>query len=209
MARRSRVLLLALAAALVSSVAAAGRTLQQADASDPAPGSVPTRSGLELVQSAAGVGSFLGRQLDGLTGSYPNSLFLSTSGNGTYTDLTYGFVDKIMTVNMTVGNGTAPFHTAGVGLNSDPTDAISKPFLWLMDIGGNTVYKVDTVAGSIAGSFYSQPTNGAVHGSTRACHACNHHRHNGLAQGPIRRCLHRLPWLACVRVRIVEAPTWN
>ena len=49
-----------------------------------------------------------------------------------------------------------------MGINSDPLDAISKPFLWLMDIGGNTVYKVDTVANSIVGSFYSQPTNGAA-----------------------------------------------
>ena len=167
MARRSRVLLLALAAAFVGSAAAAGRALQQADASDPAPSGTPTRSGLELVVSSAGSGSFLGRQLDDLGGSYPTSLYFDTAtdGLGSYTHPTYGFVDTIQSINMTIGNATrAPFNNAGMGLNSDYKDAISKPFLWLTDIGGNTVYKVDTVTGTVAGSFYSQPTNGSLPG---------------------------------------------
>ena len=168
MARRSRVLLLALAAALVGSVAAAGRTLQQADTSDPAVGNVPTRSGLELVQSSAGSGSFLGRTLNDLTGTGTTSLFLATNGSGTATDGTYGFADTIKTVNMTIGNGTAPFAALGVGLNSEPTDAISKPFLWLMDTQGSTVYKVDTVLNTVAGAFHSQPTNGELPHETHA-----------------------------------------
>ncbi len=166
MARRSRVLLLALAAALVGSVAAAGRSLQQADASDPAPLGNATRSGLEMVESAAGVGTFLGRTLnDVVNGNYPSGLFFTTAANGlgTHTD-NYGAIDTIKTVNMTVGNGTASFALAGVGLNSDPTDAISKPYLWLTDSHGLTVYKIDTTDGSIAGSFFSQPTGGALPG---------------------------------------------
>ncbi len=163
MARRSRVLLLALAAALVGSVAAAGRSLQQADVSDPAPGGNATRSGLEMVESLAGVGALSGRTLNDLFGLYPTGLFFTsaTDGLGTYTD-NYGSIDTIKTVNMSIGNSTAGFNSGGVGILSDPQDAISKPYLWLTDSHGLTVNKVDTVLGTVVGSFYSQPTGGAL-----------------------------------------------
>ena len=187
MVRRSRMLLIALAAALVGTAAAAGRALPDAaagrallntgaaagrtlldtgagagrqllDASDP----VGQVAGLELVQSAAGVGTFTGRTLSDTNGSWPTSLFLSSTGNGTHSAGVGSYSDTILSTNLTSGNGTTPFATAGLGINSDPLDAIAKPFLWLMDIGGNVVYKIDTGSGAVAGAFNSQPINGAT-----------------------------------------------
>ena len=175
MARRSRVLLIAIAAALVGTATAAGRALPAAaagrtlldtgagagrqllDISDPA-GQV---SGLELIQSVSGSGDFSGRILNDLSGTWPTSLFLSNTGSGSQTNGSGSYSDTITSQNLTSGNGTAPFASTGMGINSDPTDAIAKPYLWLMDIGGSLVYKIDTVAQTVVGAFNSQPTNGA------------------------------------------------
>jgi hypothetical protein len=164
MARRSRVLLIALAAALLGTAASSGRALPDAtagrqllDISDPS----NQVSGLELLNSVAGSGDFSGRVLSDVSGSWPNGLFLSNTGAGTHSNGSGSYVDSIATKNLTSGNGTASFAALGLGINSDPTDAIAKPYLWLMDIGGSVVYKIDTVAQSVVGAFNSQPTNGA------------------------------------------------
>ena len=164
---RSYMLVLAITALLLgtatagrglSSPAAQGRALLATNPPDTPLDAITTgeTSGLELVQSSNGVGDFSGRVLSSLTGSGVNSLFQTAP----HIDAA-GWTDTITTTNMTNANGTTSWALQGLGINSSPTDAIQQPYVWLMDTAGTTVYKIDTVAGQIAGSFLSQPSNGS------------------------------------------------